>query len=78
MAKLIGYTVTGSGPFPLDMLRYDCSWPRYQDDVTAIPYHSKHTTQYTISLLSINKPTIARWASFGWRVDDGSIQRVGA
>ena len=63
------YSVSGRGRFPLDMLRYDCSWPARSEDAhtirQAVAAHSGHAT---VQLRSHRAPTASRWDSFGWEV----------
>ena len=69
------YTVSGTGPFPIDMLRYDRSHP-----TTEIGSHLIERTfngrlgerVYIVVERNTEKawtPTAARWESFGWRVE---------
>jgi predicted metalloprotease len=66
------FTVQGSSPFPMDMLRYDQCWPYRGEDVSGIDstgdwsYRSRSVTLHTIAA-SI---TPDRWRSFGWIVTD--------
>jgi hypothetical protein len=67
----IEFTVTGSGPFPTDMLRYDLCWPASEKDSTAIDgrYFGETALPHrSINLKGLKTPTIARWRSFGWTV----------
>jgi hypothetical protein len=74
--RVQAYTVTGVGEFPMDMLRYDASWPSRGEDVTAITRSLTHrrrgaygvADKYTVRLNSLRAPTEARWYSFGWTV----------
>lgn len=61
--KFVQITVEGSGTFPLDMLRYDCAYPKTSDDVSAMRGNGKRQV-----ILIARAMTPARWASFGWRV----------
>jgi hypothetical protein len=71
------FHVTGSGFFPLDMLRYDSCYPHSQEDVSKISSLGKSSEdlgQRTITLARrvksrIDQPRIDRWASFGWTVE---------
>lgn len=64
--KLYRFTVSGSGPFPEDMLRYDACWPASQSDV---PLPKRFTGEmHTVNLLGLHDPTVGRWRSFGWTV----------
>lgn len=69
----IEFEVTGTGEFPMDMLRYDRCWPAHEDDSRRIG--DSHVTlagvksvERTIGLAGLKLPTVARWASFGWLV----------
>ena len=61
------YTVRGDGTFPLDMLRYDCSWPATSEDVSWL-WSGKEERE--LMLRSDREPTYARWSSFGWEVTE--------
>lgn len=70
------YTVSGSSPFPLDMLRFDGSYPLSQADVAEIAAsicHDDPDKRRVINLVSTHDtnwlPTQARWRTFGWRVE---------
>lgn len=78
---IIEYEVVGHGTFPVDMLRYDASYPSRHADAIIDP------DLWTISSLEPRKvrlhhreshkgwtPTIDRWKSFGWVVDQYSIR----
>ena len=69
-AKIVRYTVTGSGAFPMDMLRYDSTWPRDSDDAHTMGAGDNYTLRErrTVKLAGL-RVTAARWASFGWHVD---------
>ena len=70
--KLFVFTVEGRGPFPLDMLRYDCCWPRTGNDVSLVSNSVivRGIEGRRIALVSTRKPTLDRWTSFGWNVLD--------
>lgn len=63
------FTVTGDGPFPLDMLRHGMCFPLTQHDVqqiepgVACPREVRLCSHYTA-------PDARRWESMGWRVYD--------
>lgn len=71
--QVIEYDVVGTGPFPLDMLRYDCAWPARTEDV-----HRVMATRETdpdlfrrarrVTIYGTHEPTVARWNSFTWAV----------
>jgi hypothetical protein len=67
--------VVGDGDFPYDMLRYDLAWPATGGDSALIGYNNK-TSVRRIELRSLKLPTIARWASFGWKVVAVNGERV--
>jgi hypothetical protein len=73
--KVIRYKVTGTHPFPFDMLRYDAAWPATAEDAIRLSYVSKteslgdeNSGRVTIEMCSSGRPTAARWSSFGWRI----------
>lgn len=77
--KLKSFTVVGTYLFPIDMLRYDASWPATEGDALNISrtfdsfsLRSKEKEVYKIRLVTNNpfSPTIGRWNSFGWSVQE--------
>ena len=72
------FTVEGSGPFPLDMLRYDCCWltDEIWDPETLLGYDlPRRQVKITRYIESKNAVPSGRWPSRGgWRVVPGSIQ----
>jgi hypothetical protein len=67
----IQFTVTGSGRFPLDMLRYDLCWPANSDeslDIEDALDSAVRLKERTITLKGLKLPTEPRWRSWGWRV----------
>ncbi len=64
--KVRRFLVEGRGYFPLDMLRYDQCWPCSSEDVLAMDV----TEHRRIVMLSHGLPTVARWNSFGWKVEE--------
>lgn len=72
------FTVEGCGPFPADMLRYDCCYPENGDGAAAIALVTTglraRDSRRTVKLLTHRNagPCIGRWESFGW-----SVQRNG-
>ena len=70
------YVVEGTGSFPLDMLRYDSSYPSSSEAVTAMdepvptvsPEGRLVRKPRQVTLRSDREPTVGRWESFGWRV----------
>jgi hypothetical protein len=84
------FKVTGSGHFPIDMLRYDRAIPATEIDANRIHNQiaeignlggevSINVIRYTEGK-STNSfgdmPTIRRWESFGWRVSDISFEKL--
>ncbi len=74
------YTVRGSGEFPVDMLRYDSSYPATEVNSHIAEGEQDHLGRVTVrpapravTLERIGPkdwtPSVARWESFGWRVD---------
>lgn len=63
--------VTWTGMFPVDMLRYDCAWPHTQADVTKMfsSFNRRDPNPNTARVVMQNKPTTARWASFGAKAE---------
>lgn len=68
--------VTGTGDFPVDMLRYDACYPRTTEDALKIlgGYTFAFGERRTVELVRVsdsrsNGFTPGRWASFGWRVE---------
>lgn len=66
------YVVEGKAPFPLDMLRRDCSAPATEEDRLAIAAASEGATsrgRHRIVLVTRGRDTLdERWESLGWRV----------
>jgi len=72
--RVLTFTVTGRGQFPVDMLRFDCCFPADPSAVAVITqgYNEKRVTVQLCAYLRAGDiaPTPERWASFGWAVDD--------
>lgn len=79
MAKLYlhTYKVRGSFPFPLDMLRYDQSFPAHEHETAIIAdcvtgHGPRGIIGHTITLRAVGPkewhPTGPRWGSFLWTV----------
>ena len=74
------YTVLGTWPFPVDMLRYDGSQPATPADKAAVdrlsgefaPDQQALRVPVAVTLemgaLGRRQPCTARWESFGWQV----------
>ena len=66
-------TFKGRGPFPLDMLRYDCCWPATGDDSAKMAEcaYGQPPQEITVKCYAADRRrdfTPARWESFGWRL----------
>ena len=71
------FKVQGTGPFPLDMLRYDNCVVKVTADLFNRPPGENRTVEVTMFKLDKNaKPTFGRWSSFDWIVDPASIEEV--
>lgn len=74
-------TVSGVGEFPLDMLRYDCAYPADTETANAIAASLDPATAFTtrreFRLIGQMRfgPTIDRWKSFGFIVEDYEVLR---
>ena len=66
--KFYRYTVTGRGYFPVDMLRYDCCWPRRGEDSSLLLVHGDK--ERTVEMMGVKPPTKDRWRSFVWSVGE--------
>jgi hypothetical protein len=85
MAWIWKFKVTGDRAFPLDMLRYDCCYPRTSKCVEEIhaSFDMSDRTQrrlamkpFEVELISHNgTPELTRWTSFGWKVFDVRKER---
>ena len=75
------FTVTGSGDFPIDMLRYDMAWPATSDEAEKIfgveGHRSLRKRSIRMGCAMHEGPTIGRWSSFGWTVGDADRGEVG-
>jgi hypothetical protein len=76
----IQYEVQGRMDFPLDMLRYDGSFPYSSEDVANIEKvgNEERLTTRTVRLVHYAdtkhwQPTAGRWQSFLWSVVPSSI-----
>lgn len=74
-APLIAYTVEGSWPFPLDMLRHDDARAASEADQALIDRYSQEFAPdrevfqpVKINLVGPQRPNTARWESFTWSV----------
>ena len=67
MAKVVptlDYWVSGSGRFPVEMLRHNEAWPATSFDATLVMSGEPRV----VRLRSRITPTIGDWRSFGWLV----------
>lgn len=75
---LFTYYVTGSGAFPVDMLRYDAAWPASSEDAAIMGIDEfvsrDRNRRRSIKLHSYREPTVDRWSSFVWSVGDAAVQ----
>lgn len=80
------YTVRGTHPFPIDMLRYDASYPSSESESAQIHNCAMYPREEFSIVLSHTctnhrarngcwTPTTGRWRSFGWNVTklDGAV-----
>ncbi len=80
------YTVTGRGSFPVDMLRYDASYPKSTDDAVSIALQMTDDREVYGGMRTITlchncdyrswSPTEGRWDSFVWTVADHKAWRA--
>ena len=71
MAKMYEFKVSFSSSFPVDMLRYDCCWPKSSEDAIKIAVSLEGTSNWgkeNIWLVGIQEPTTDRWNSFNAKV----------
>jgi hypothetical protein len=71
---LYEYYVTGTGLFPVDMLRHDSCWPTSGEEAAKIEWtftrrlSGEGRRRQSIKMRSYRPPTVARWQSFTWSV----------
>jgi len=65
--KQFEFTVTGTGQFPVDMLRYDSCWPATESDSTRLGGGPVMEPR-SVTVRGLRRPTVGRWKSFGWSV----------
>lgn len=74
------FTVTGSGQFPIDMLRYDrCCPEREEDSSHIISSLESPVGEHSVQIIKFAenrqwRPTAARWKSFGWDILSASYK----
>lgn len=69
--KRLIVTVSGTGDFPVDMLRYDRCTPEHETDsgLIARSFAPLYSEKLQINLLYVDRePTEARWKSFSWEI----------
>lgn len=79
------YAVVGGGEFPVDMLRYDSSFPAIESQANRLMASWEPGLRYVIlgtvcRETNLPRCTPARWNSFGWQVVRFSVpgdNRVG-
>lgn len=71
------FTVEGTYPFPVDMLRYDACYPLTSHDAVQMAAmiqfprradSKDRPRQVTLRTHAYGRPTVGRWESFGWHV----------
>jgi hypothetical protein len=67
------FTVTGTWPFPYDMLRYDQCWPATEGDAHNLAHLDELGAAANRCALMMETdmprgPTPERWRSLGWQV----------
>lgn len=66
------YFVSGTGTFPIDMLRHDRCTPAHENDSAQIERSfdrgSGRLVTHVMVKSTVKAPTTARWKSFGWEV----------
>jgi hypothetical protein len=71
--KFFEFTVSGTGAFPTDMLRYDACYPTDETNILIAPYRENseyYREKRSVNLRASYPPTIDRWKSFGWSVSN--------
>jgi hypothetical protein len=79
MSDYYRYEVQGNGDFPWDMLRYDRVWPLTEPSPSRYVvdgFKSYRWAEPRIVEVQGYGCTAARWASFGWYVQDNVDWRV--
>ena len=87
MAKIwvTEYEVIGDGQFPVDMLRYDASYPADDQSAAAILAEAgfgmkplkrepRRVTLRHRDSYSKWEPTVGRWNSFSWSLDMANVR----
>lgn len=72
---IVTYTVTGFGQFPIDMLRYDRSFPYTESESGKIAgtFHRAEPWSVKLAMYSDSKavtPCEGRWKSFNCRISN--------
>lgn len=80
---IVRFTVTGTGEFPFDMLRYDGCYPRHESEARRLgSSYARGNLPEGRRVFELEsrgrpnhwEPTAARWQSFGWTVDQMSVE----
>ena len=72
------FRVTSSMSFPIDMLRYDSCWPAHETEALEIERgfaSGGYDKPITIELRGLSPPTVGRWNSRGWSVEQ-SVEKT--
>lgn len=67
----VTFTVTGSGEFPMDMLRHDMAWPEDTDAAATITQRGRRSVRLTAHKARFVTPE--RWESFGWHFEGKAL-----
>ena len=61
-------TVTGTGEFPIDMLRHDSCYPFSEADSHLITKSDRRAIVLVRCSVNDGPATVKRWESFGWAI----------
>lgn len=68
--SIFTFTVSGTGEFPVDMMRFERAWPRAPSDSKKIQESDPSSGRFEVDLQSADPPSQkGRWGSFGWRIE---------
>lgn len=68
--EICNYIVRGSGRFPFDMLRRDRAWPAHENESYLLKADDDEMALRQVKLQGLSYPTVERWRSFGWIVQE--------
>jgi hypothetical protein len=68
--EVCSFIVRGSGRFPFDMLRRDRCWPAGEHESYRLTVDDDELALRQVKLHGLAYPTIERWRSFGWIVQE--------